>query len=611
MKALRLSLYLTVLSVLLATAGSSIALEKTDGEALEEVRDCETTTDQMLRDIQSSPNQLSRIFEQSLLKSKHCACELLTVAIRAGDGKAGSVKALVVIALKHAGEQASAIADCAVIAAPTQLDAIRAAFAEVQPRPLLKKPSGDKAKIGTMIKKLMPGLKPKSKSNPKPEAVENPTLKLDPSAQEDAGRSSKIAFQHRPSGKEVLSDENQISGEVSAIAETGEIGAVAPLNQFEFDYLWPELRASVEEMRSTISAQWYAYAENGFDSNVNTAPGNTAVDSYFVGGGIGTYYSLVSGDTQFELRARFGARYNENVSSAIQDVVYRGRLLASLEHQISERLELTDQIGVVYDAEPDFLSGETSGFRTDQYVFGYNRLAFGYRWAKHFSTRTYYTVSTIQYEDDWLKVQEDRWRHLIGQQFRFLRNEQRAVFLEYRYGQTDFKSVANDSQSHYFIGGVDYEVSSKMKGSVAAGAERRSFERFSDQWQPYAAASFQTQWLERTQVRWGARLGFEDAEIGPFRDRYSFRSGLMINRELSDRLKASLGFFYLRSDFEAGVWGIEDYTDNAVMLQLAMSYVLRENMNLYLSYDFTTYDSGDFLKNYDRHRVRVGLNSSF
>ena len=605
MKALRLCIYLTALSVSLASIASSSALEETEGDSSTKAKDCELVTKQMLQAIKITPNEVGNIFEQSISKSKDCVCELLTAAIQAGDGGEASVKRLVVIALKHAGDQASAIAECAVIAAPTQLEAIREAFAEVPPKPVIKKTSRGKPKIGTMIKNLVPGLKSEPKL--KLEPVVSPTPKKDSSSELEVETPSKVTFRHRPSGKEVLSDDKQVSGDKTGIIR----GKINPLNQFEFDYLWPEMEEGGEDKQTTGSVQWHTYVESGIDSNVNTAPGDAGEDSYFVGGGFGTYYALISGGTRFDIRARFGARYDEKASPDFQDVIYQGRLLANLEHQISERLEVSDQFGLAYDAEPDFLSGETTGFRTDQYVFAYNHLAFGYRWAKHFETRTYYTVSTIQYKDELLKVQENRWRHLIGQQFRFLLNDQQAAFLEYRYGQTDFQSAANDSQSHYFIGGVDYTISPDMKGSVAAGAERRSFERYADQWQPYANASIQAQWLDRTYLRMGARLGFEDAEIGAFQDRYSFRTGLAVGQELSDRMTASLGFFYLHSDFDAAGQGVKAYADDALMLQLNLNYALRENMNLYLGYDFTTYNSGDPLRNYDRHRVRLGLNSSF
>ena len=50
---------------------------------------------------------------------------------------------------------------------------------------------------------------------------------------------------------------------------------------------------------------------------------------------------------------------------------------------------------------------------------------------------------------------------------------------------------------------------------------------------------------------------------------------------------------------------------DTLTIQLAFSYTLLENLDLYLGYDFTHYDSGDPLRNYDRHRVRLGVNSRF
>jgi len=603
MNFLRLIFYLTILSIVLTAAGSGFAVEDSEGSATTKAQNCALATKQMLQAIQADPDQLEKIFQQSILKLKQCSCELLTAAIQSSDGGAASVKQLVVIALTHAEEQASDIAECAVLAAPTQLEAIRAAFAEVKPKPksvVSKTPIG-KSKIGAMMKKLVPGWKKK----PEPEPRSKPPLST------DAAAVSGTDSQNRTSGKKVMSEDPQSSGDDKGAVGVNRFGFAGPLHHFDFDYLWHGLLSGDESGQSANTSQWFSYVENGFDSNVNTAAGNAAVDSYHIGGGIGTYYARATRETQFDLRARFGVRYDENAPIEMEDVTYRGRLMVDLEHKVSERLKMSDQFGITYDAEPDFLSGETTGFRTDQYVFAYNRLAFGYRWAKHFETRTYYTVSSIQYEDDTLKIEEDRLRHLIGQQFRYLLNKQQVVFLEYRYGRTDFQNVVNDSHSHYFLGGLEYQISTNTKGVIVGGAEKRSFERFSDEWRPYGEVSFQALWSDRTRLRWGARLGFEDAEIGVFQNRYSFRTGLALEQGLSDRLRGSLGFFYLHSDFDTGGQDIRGYTDDAVMLQLALSYALLENLELYLGYEFTNYDSGDPMRKYDRHRVSLGLNSSF
>lgn len=612
MKALCQFFSLTILSVLLTASSWGWAEDEVPQAST--APDCAEAVTQMLRAIQAAPDQLEQQFGRAVEQSKACVCDLLTAAIKASGGSAQAVKRLVVIALENAGEQSSAIAECAVIAAPAQLEAIREAFAEVGPKappstmPSVGKPAKPaKGAKGAMVENGVPGLKPIAEPEPGPQAGSPVVV--------DRGTASK-AFPRRPSGKEALAGGRQAHEEGGGAVGEGEAdgggaGWFGLTSQFEFDYLWPDPWMGEGAGPLAEGARWYAYLENGFDSNVNTAAGEAAEDSYFVGGGVGTYYALVTGETQFDVAARFAVRYDEGAPPGLQNTIYQGHLLANLEHQLAERLRISDQVGVSYDAEPDFLSGETTGFRTDQYVFAYNRLAFGYRWAELFETRSYYTVSTIQYEDGWLRIQEDRWRHLLGQQFRLLLDDRKTAVLEYRYGQTHFQTAPNDNHSHYFVGGMDFEISPEVEGSALMGAENRSFERFSDQWRPYAEASLQSRWSDVARLRWGARLGFEDAEIGGFQSRYSFRTGLAIDRDLGDRLNGSLGFFYLYSDLDAGGQDLNGYTEDAVMFQLALSYALLDQLDLVLAYDFTSYGSGDPLRNYDRHRVRLGLNANF
>ncbi len=638
MKVLRLFFNsLIVLSVLWAAPLGSQAqgqMQEQEGSASATIfsvrpHDCGRVRAAMLTEMQNEPERLNEILKQSILKSKHCTCELLTAAIQLSSGDGKSVKTIVLTALENAQEMSSAIAECAVIAAPTQLAAIRGAFAEAkmegasERKTVVKKNPPDNGKIGSMIKKLMPGWKVKGKEKSKPVELGANKFAGEPTMGNAALVDSSVVLvkveisrreivQAASTGKEVSMDESfeAAAVEVSILAQG--VAFKGADHYFDYKFLWPEMFSSTSSAGSgSAPPQWFAYADNGYDSNVNTAPGGAAVDSYFVGGGVGTYYSRLTQDSRFELEGRFGARHDANTVMDLGDLVYRGQLSLKFEHQLGEKLRVSDEVGLFYDVEPDFFSGETTAFRTDQYVFAYNRLAFDYRWARHFSTRTYYTLSTIQYEDTWLKIQENRWRHLLGQQFRFSNMDRQTLLLAYRYGQSNFQNVANDSRSHYFLAGVDFEGGGGMKGALLAGAERRSFERFPDLWRPYAEASFQSQLSAHINLRWGARLGFEDAELGEFRDRYGFRTGLSIDQEMNDRLKASLGFFYLYSDFDAGGQAIEAYTDDALMLQLGLAYALSVNLELYLSYYFTSYDSDDANRSYDRQRVKLGLNSSF
>ncbi len=629
MKALRLIYCLTVMGAVWAAPVLRAAAQEDGAIKLPQGRhDCSQVTDALLKAIEADPSRLNEFFKQAVLESKHCTCELLAAAISTSDGSEKAVKDIVSTALQNAGEMASAIAECAAIAAPTRMQAIREAFAErvegVAGSEKKSPESGDKTMrpessssgLGRMIGKWMPGRKSKDevKGEDRGEAAVVSLQMNEVTGTKDQGVDSHSAEAEAgtASSKETV--------ELGVATEGEEVLEMSPdvlgvLNDaFVFDYVWPEISGVVSDFKQaekSDQARWSAYADNGFDSNINTAPGGDARDSYFVGAGVASYFSRFTRNTRFDVRGRFGFRYNENTPVNLENLIYRGRLLATLQHELNDRVSLSNQTGITYDAEPDFLAGETTSFRTDQYVFAYNRLGFVYRWAEHFATRTYYNVSTIQYESGSLSLQEERWRHLIGQRFDYVWNEQQVAFLEYRYGQSNFQNVANDSQSHYFIGGLDYQLSTDAKASLAAGAERRSFERFSNLWRPYAQASFQSQWSQHTELRWRARLGLEDAELGDFRDRYSFRTGLSVDQQLSDRLKASVGFFYLRSEFDSGAEGVSGYTDDALMLQLGLSYALLPNTDLYLVYDFTTYDSGDPLRDYERQQVKIGLNSKF
>ncbi|MCF6313659.1 MAG: outer membrane beta-barrel protein [Verrucomicrobiales bacterium] len=563
--------------------------------------ECQDHVAQLREVVESAPERLNELLGRAILQSKHCTCELLTAAIVLSDGSDAAVKQIVRVALQHAGEMSSAIAECAVIAAPTRIEAIQLAFEEhagAKKKAAPKKLQPVQGKMGSLIKKIVPSWKREEKPGEDLVVVEkkNKEEKWKPAEMQVAS--------DKPRGDMLVSESEPLE------PKTRSLRAV---DQGWFDFLLPVSMGELGQLPrdESLPLRWSIYGESGFDSNVNTASSSEAVDSYFVGAGVVSYFDRVSQSGKVDVMARFGARYNEAGPVSLENMVYRGRLVANVERQVASRLTLSNQMSISYDVEPDWLSGETTGLRTDQYVFAYNRLAFGYRWGKHFATRSFYRISTIQYQGAGLSFQEDRWRHLLGQQFRFLSNERLALFAEYRYGQTQFDRAANDSQSHYFLLGADYEVSSKWKGSLLAGAERRSFERYADQWKAYGEASLQAKLSAHTSVRWVARLGFEDAELAGFRDRYSFRTGLAADQQLSDRLDLSLGVFYLHSEFSAPESGLLDYQDEAVMIQASLTYALSEYFDLYLTYELTRYDSEDVGKDYQRQQVRVGVNTRF
>jgi opacity protein-like surface antigen len=353
-------------------------------------------------------------------------------------------------------------------------------------------------------------------------------------------------------------------------------------------------------------------AELGYDSNTNTSS-KDEIDSLFTGGGIGVFYALATETTRFDIGGNFSGLYYENTAPSQDDFYWNTRVTANLGHKISQRTTLTNNALIAYEVEPDYVIGASSALRNDHYIFGYDRLALNHQWTRRFSTITSYTFNGVWYDDNSLSRQEDRHTHTFGQQLRYALSRKTTANVEYRFAYTDFLHIANDTNSHYLLGGADHEFSSYTSGGIAVGAEYRDFERYGAITRPYGEAYVLYKLTEDTSVRWAGRAGLENNEIGNYRDRYGYRTGLTAIHGFTPSVRGSLGISYLHSEFDAvnGDNDLEDASDDAVSVNVGVTYRLFRNVDVNAGYQFTTYFSDIEDRDYERHRATVGVSSVF
>jgi opacity protein-like surface antigen len=352
--------------------------------------------------------------------------------------------------------------------------------------------------------------------------------------------------------------------------------------------------------------------EFGYDSNTNTTS-DDEIDSLFTGGGIGVFYALATETTRFDIGGNFAGLYYEDTAPYQDDFYWNSRVTANFAHKLSKRTTLTNNTLFAYEVEPDYLIGASSALRNDPYLFGYNRLAINHEWTRRFSTITSYTFSGIWYENNILSRQEDRHTHAFGQQLRYALTRKTTANVEYRYAYTDFLHIANDTNSHYLLGGADHEFSGYTRGGISVGAEYRDFERNSGITRPYGEAYLVYKLTEDTSVRWAGQAGLENNEVGDYHDRYGFRTGLTAIHGFTPSVRGSLGLSYMHSELDAvdGDSDLDDASDDAVTVNVGVTYRLFRNVDVNASYQFTTYFSDIEARDYDRHRVTVGVSSMF
>ena len=147
-----------------------------------------------------------------------------------------------------------------------------------------------------------------------------------------------------------------------------------------------------------------------------------------------------------------------------------------------------------------------------------------------------------------------------------------------------------------------------MSGSVRGGAEFYDSDRV-NKTAPYAEAALNYAVAQQTMVRWFAALGFNGAELAAFNSRYGLNTGLQVNHYFTKRLSVNTGASYAYSQFDGGTGS--DVTEHSVLLNAGIGYQLLENVNQNANYSFSTLQSTDALREFDRHRVSLGATASF
>jgi hypothetical protein len=166
-----------------------------------------------------------------------------------------------------------------------------------------------------------------------------------------------------------------------------------------------------------------------------------------------------------------------------------------------------------------------------------------------------------------------------------------------------------DFRSHFALAGIDHAWSQRTAVSVRAGAEMFKSDRV-ETVAPYAEMAVDHQVARRTTVRWFTALGFDGAELQEFDSRYSLRTGLNAMHQVDRRLTVNGGLSYVYSEFDGGS-EIPSVIENSIFVSAGLSYLLWGKVALNANYSYTMLDSDSEFREFDRHRVSLGMSANF
>ena len=348
----------------------------------------------------------------------------------------------------------------------------------------------------------------------------------------------------------------------------------------------------------------------GYDQLEYSVPGFESFESYYAQAGVGATYTDADQTTPWSMALDLGAiQYLDNIPR-YADTFYNARIAFNIAHQMSQRLKFSNNFFLTYEAQPNIALGGTTTLFNGQYLYGFNNFNMSYAWSQRFSTTTSYTVSGIRYEDEFVSAAEDRLTHLVAQQFSYALNKRTSLTAEYRYRTNNFQTQSfKDFNSQFALAGVDHAWSQRFTGSFRAGAEFFKSKTLSNT-APYAELAMNYSVARKTQALWFGSVGYDGAELGAFQSRYSLRTGVNVNHQITKRLGVNAGVQYAYSDFEGGNV-IPSVFEHSLLLSAGVNYQVLENLALDASYNYSTLMSDSEDREFQRNNVSVGVTASF
>ncbi|MFC5456127.1 outer membrane beta-barrel protein [Prosthecobacter fluviatilis] len=341
------------------------------------------------------------------------------------------------------------------------------------------------------------------------------------------------------------------------------------------------------------------------------SPTLSDIDSWYAQGGAGVSYTRPDQTTPFSFSLESSVLQYVKGVPTYGSTFYNGRASVNFEHQFSERLKISNNFYLTYGTNPTsaFGYGATSALWNGQFLYGYNNFNVSYAWSPRFSTTTSYTFDGIAYQDSLVATSQDRYSHLVAQQFAYKIGKRTSLTAEYRYRLTDYtKSAFQNYHSHFALAGVDHAWSENMSTSVRAGAELYENAR-GRQTKPYAEAALNYAVAKQTQLRWFSMLGFNGALLGNYSSSYGVNTGVQVNHQVTKRFSVNSGVSYAHSVLSGGT--APDQKQDSVFLNAGIGYQLMDNLNVNANYSFSTQLSNNPLVEFNRNRVSLGATASF
>jgi hypothetical protein len=358
----------------------------------------------------------------------------------------------------------------------------------------------------------------------------------------------------------------------------------------------------------------------GYDDNVNLTP--TGSPSWYANPSAVFNYQFGNPRLAMDLIVGAGITYYfDHPGGRYYDPDVYLRL--SLVYKASERLSFEVSAFAAYQAQPDVTSALSANRRLGNFFRSEDIISAHYRWTPRFSTVTRYIFSALEYQNS-IASSGDRLENQLGEEARYLLFPTTTATAEYRIGITDYLTTGRNPINQILTAGLDQTFGPHLTGIFRGGLQLRS-----GQTSPYIEASLhylfesgRTRSGAGTYVIWTNRYSIEESGTGAGSGRETFRTNLLLNYRVTERISANLTISYLHGTDAQGAeigfnGGIAGGAENLFDISPGVRYAITPSLAINAGYRHTELDRGSKsaivsqLLGYTRNRYFAGFTYTF
>ena len=355
--------------------------------------------------------------------------------------------------------------------------------------------------------------------------------------------------------------------------------------------------------------------------------------SVFFNADVGASYAVATRRATLAITADVGASYYIDRPGRNYDV--NGALEVRSTYKLTPRAFLEVSSYNAYVSQGDYgatnltgfntvlgAAGRTSGDRDGDYFYTTDGIGLTYQLAPRISLVTGGQFVAFAFEDQPYTTDENRIELYFSEEIRYQLTPQLVLAGDYRFGYIDYFSINSDSYTHFVLGGFDYVFSPRLRGTIRAGAEFRTYEDVSnaDENSPYAEATITYAAGRRTNLSFVARYGIEEGDLSTDATKAdTVRLGINVEHQFTPRISAYAGFYFThsyystpdRTDPALALYAPNNFNEETYDVSAGVRYAINRNFALEVGYTHTTVSSEVESREYDRNRYFGGVRFQF